>query len=193
KINIMKKLQEEKLIAVIRGQTKEEATGIIDAAISGGLKVFEVTHTTPKATEIIMEIKDKGIIIGAGTVLDQETASMSINAGAEFIVSPHFDLGISKLCNRYSIPYLPGCMTITEMVKALESGVDIVKLFPTNNLNPSIIKSIKGPLPHIEIMPTGGINLENFIDYLKEGAYAVGIGSELTKAYQNGGKQAVLL
>ena len=106
-------------------------------------------------------------VLGAGTVLDAETARHAILYGAKFVVSPHFSEEVATVCNRYGIPYLPGCMTIREMVKALESGCDILKLFPANNFDPSFIKSVKGPLPHVQIMPTGGINASNMQEWLR--------------------------
>lgn len=195
KYEILNKINQEKLVAVIRGRTKEEAIEISKAAIAGGIKIIEVTYTTDGATDVIKglkNLKDAGVTIGAGTVLDSETARTAILNGVDFIVGPHYDKDIKKLCNRYSVPYLPGCLTIKEMVKALEGGCEVVKLFPANNFKASFVQSVHGPLPQIQLMPTGGVNINNFKDWLDAGAFAIGIGSDLTKAYaQDGYKEVV--
>ena len=125
------------------------------------------------------EISSKDLIIGAGTVLDSETARIAILAGAEYIVSPCFDEATAKLCNRYQVPYMAGCMTIGEIVRAMEAGVDIVKLFPGSAFGPDFIKAIKAPLPQANIMPTGGVSLENVDQWIKNGVIAVGAGGKL--------------
>lgn len=192
KYEVLQLLSDAKMVAVIRGKDAEEASLLSKAAIKGGIKAIEVTYTTPNVTRVFEELVDEQALIGAGTVLDAETARHAILHGAQFIVSPHFCSNISVLCNRYSIPYLPGCLTIAEMIKALEHGCDVIKLFPANNFSPSFIHSVNGPLPNVRMMPTGGIHLGNFIEWLQEGAFAVGIGSDLTKAYRNGGEEAVI-
>lgn len=192
KLDILQNISNAKIVAVIRGKNPEEVINISRASIQGGLKVIEVTYTTPNAGRAIDVLQSEDAIIGAGTVLDTETARDALLHGARFIVSPHFNVEISELCNRYAIPYLPGCLTISEMVSAMESGCDVLKLFPANNFQPNFIKSIQGPLPQVRLMPTGGINLENFKDWLEQGAFAVGIGSELSKAYAEGGNAAVI-
>lgn len=192
KLDTLQNISDAKIVAVIRGKNPEEVINISRASIQGGLKVIEVTYTTPNAGRAIDVLQSEDAIIGAGTVLDTETARDALLHGARFIVSPHFNVEISELCNRYAIPYLPGCLTISEMVSAMESGCDVLKLFPANNFQPNFIKSIQGPLPQVRLMPTGGINLENFKDWLDQGAFAVGIGSELSKAYAKGGNAAVI-
>lgn len=192
KLDTLQNISNAKIVAVIRGKSPEKVINISRASIQGGLKVIEVTYTTPNAGRAIDVLQSEDAIIGAGTVLDTETARDALLHGARFIVSPHFDVEISELCNRYAIPYLPGCLTISEMVSAMESGCDVLKLFPANNFQPNFIKSIQGPLPQVRLMPTGGINLENFKDWLDQGAFAVGIGSELSKAYAKGGNAAVI-
>lgn len=191
KIEKLNQLTESKVVAVVRGKTPEEAIEISEAAIAGGFRAIEVTYTTPEAEKVFQTLRGSDGIIGAGTVLDSETARHAILNGAEFVVSPHFDKDIALLCNRYSIPYLPGCMTITEIVTALEYGCDIVKLFPANRFDPSFIGAVNGPLPQVSIMPTGGVNLDNVSAWLKAGAVAAGIGSDLNKAYKAGGKESV--
>jgi len=181
KFEVLKKISDLGVVAVVRGNSIEEAVNISKACIYGGITAIEVTYTNPMATEIIRTLsKEDNIILGAGTVLDSETARIAIIAGARYIVSPGFDLETAKLCNTYQVPYMPGCMTITEMIKAMESGADIIKLFPGNAYGPSFIKSIKGPLPQINIMPTGGVSLENVDQWIKNGVIAVGVGGQLT-------------
>lgn len=183
KIDILKRVTESKVVAVVRASSSEEAILISEACIKGGIQAIEVTFTVDYAHEVIKALKQKfkdTLMIGAGTVLDSETARVAILNGADFIVSPAFDLESAKLCNRYQIPYMPGCMTITEMVRAMEAGCDIIKVFPGNAFGPSFIKAIKGPLPQINLMPTGGVSLANCKEWLNNGCVAVGVGGELT-------------
>lgn len=182
KFAILNKMIEQKLAVVIRGDTFCQAEKIADACIKGGVTTLEITFTIPRADKLITAIneKKKPIIVGAGTVLDAETARIAILSGAKFIVSPTFNVDIAKLCNRYSVPYLPGCMTINEITEAMEYGVSIVKLFPSRLFDFSFIKDIKGPLPHVEVMPTGGVNITNAQSWLKAGALLLGIGGEIT-------------
>jgi 2-dehydro-3-deoxyphosphogluconate aldolase/(4S)-4-hydroxy-2-oxoglutarate aldolase len=183
KTDILNKIIESKIVGVVRATSKENAISIINGLIKGGIKAIEVTFTVDKADEIISYLTDnyKELLIGAGTVLDAITARIAILKGAKFIVSPSFDLETSKLCCRYQIPYLPGCFTIKEILVALEAGVDIIKLFPGGNATPSYVSAIKGPLPYVNIMPTGGVTLLNIKEWFDKGCVAVGIGSELTK------------
>ncbi|MFJ7736184.1 bifunctional 2-keto-4-hydroxyglutarate aldolase/2-keto-3-deoxy-6-phosphogluconate aldolase [Lysinibacillus sp. NPDC097287] len=191
KHDVLQQLIDEKIVAVIRGGTAEEAVQVAKSAIRGGIRAIELTYTTPEVGQVLNQLADEEVIVGAGTVLDSETARHAILHGAKFIVSPNFQKSIAALCNRYAVPYLPGCMTISEMVKAMESGCDIIKLFPANQFEPSFISSVQGPLPYVRIMPTGGISLKNINEWLDAGAVAVGIGSDLTKAYRAGGELAV--
>lgn len=190
KYNTLKQLQKEMIVAVIRGKDEQDAIEISNACIRGGIKSIEVTFTTPNALDVIKHLvlqhKSTDALIGAGTVLDAETARLAILSGATYIVSPHFDREISKLCNRYSIPYMPGCSSVTDIVEALTSGVDVVKAFPGGILGPAFIKNVKGPLPHAEIMPSGGVNLDNILEWIESGSFAVGVGSELTKGVNDG-------
>ncbi|WP_211279052.1 bifunctional 2-keto-4-hydroxyglutarate aldolase/2-keto-3-deoxy-6-phosphogluconate aldolase [Sutcliffiella halmapala] len=192
KFEVLQSLSKMKLVAVIRGKDAEEAISISKAAIKGGVNAIEVTYTTPNIERVFDALADEQAVVGAGTVLDAETARHALLHSAKFIVSPHFSKEISELCNRYSVPYLPGCLTISEIVRALESGCDIVKLFPANNMDPSFIKSVNGPIPQVRMMPTGGIHTGNITEWLDAGAFAVGIGSDLTKAYHKGGEAAVI-
>lgn len=190
KIRLVQQVVEEGVVAVLRGNTPEEVVEMAEQAIEGGIKVIEVTMTVPFALRAIETLakkysstaKDpsKYAIIGVGTVLDPETARAAILSGSEFVVGPSLNPATVQLCNRYRVPILPGVMTIQEIQTALELGVDIVKLFPGNLFSPSMIKAIKGPLPQANVMPTGGVSLSNLGEWIKAGASAVGIGSDLT-------------
>lgn len=184
KFEILQKIKDVGVVAVIREDNLEKAIEVSRACIEGGIPAVEVTYTVPNATEVIshlkMSIPTEKLIVGAGSVLDSETARIAILAGAEYIVSPAFDIDTAKLCNRYQIPYMPGCMTITEMVRAMEAGCDIIKMFPGSAFGPSFVKAVKAPLPQINIMPTGGVSLENVDEWFKNGVIAVGAGGQLT-------------
>lgn len=191
KMEVYKQILDARIVAVIRGKDADEAVAVAEAAVAGGLTAIELTYTTPNVSQVFDKLADSKALIGAGTVLDAETARHALLHGAEFIVSPNFNPEIAKVCNRYNVPYLPGCMTIKEMVEATEWGCDILKLFPANGFEPSFIGSVNGPLPKVRIMPTGGINIKNMNAWLAAGAVAVGIGSDLTKAYRSAGEQGV--
>ncbi|SFH89119.1 bifunctional 2-keto-4-hydroxyglutarate aldolase/2-keto-3-deoxy-6-phosphogluconate aldolase [Pisciglobus halotolerans] len=188
-------LEKNYLFAVIRGNTAQDAVDISKAAYKGGIKNIEVTFTTPGAEKAIEalahEFKDTEMIIGAGTVMDNITARIAILAGAKFIVSPHFSKDIAILCNRYTIPYLPGCGSVTEIANAMETGVEVVKVFPGGVLGPGFIKDVHGPIPHIDLMPSGGVSLDNMEKWVANGAWAVGIGSALTKDVKTEGYDSV--
>ncbi|MCM3772505.1 bifunctional 2-keto-4-hydroxyglutarate aldolase/2-keto-3-deoxy-6-phosphogluconate aldolase [Priestia aryabhattai] len=192
KYSTVNALTNTKVVAVIRGKDANEATELSKAAVEGGIKAIELTYTTPQIEDTFRALKELDVLLGAGSVLDSETARHAILNGAKFIVSSHFVEDVAKLCNRYGIPYMPGCMSIREMASALELGCDILKLFPAGHFDPSFIKAVNGPLPNVKIMPTGGINLNNMEEWLNAGAVAIGIGSDLNKAYQNGGYEAVV-
>ncbi len=194
KQEILKSLTDSLVVAVVRATSTEQAVNISKACIEGGIKAIEVTFTVDYAHEVIKGLKKEvgnSLLIGAGTVLDSETARVAILNGADFIVSPGFDSDTAKLCNRYQVPYLPGCMTITEMIHAMEAGCDIVKLFPGSLPGPSYVKAVKGPLPQVNIMPTGGVSLANIKDWFKAGVVAVGVGGELTAPAKTGDYKAV--
>lgn len=189
--NILMGLDKCGVIAVVRGETKEVAINIAESCIKGNVKGIEITYTNKYANEVVLELSKRyknrdDVLIGAGTVLDSETARMAILAGADYIVSPSFNDETAKICNRYNIPYIPGVMTITEIVRAYEHGVDVVKVFPGNALNQSYIKSIRGPLPYVNIMVTGGVNINNIGEWIKSGANLVGIGGELNTLGEQG-------
>ena len=191
----LKNILDSGVVAVIRAENKDEAVKISKACIEGGIKSIEVTYTVPGTNKVIEALKNEFgdvLEIGAGTVLDSETARGALLSGASYIVSPGFDEATAKLCNRYQIPYMPGCLTITEMLRALESGVDIIKLFPGSAFGAEYIKAVKGPIPQLNIMPTGGVSLDNVKNWINMGAVAVGIGSDLTKGYKENGVTAIV-
>ncbi|KYG90031.1 bifunctional 2-keto-4-hydroxyglutarate aldolase/2-keto-3-deoxy-6-phosphogluconate aldolase [[Bacillus] sp. KCTC 13219] len=182
KHNILKQITDSGLVAVVRADNIEQAKKITEAAINGGVAAIEITYTIPGATKVIEELAStfqSAIILGAGTVLDAETARIAILAGAKYIVSPSFNIETAKLCNRYQIPYMPGIMTIEAAVQAMEYGADVLKVFPGELMGPKVIKAIKGPLPHANLMPTGGVNVNNVGEWIRAGAVAVGAGGSL--------------
>lgn len=196
KTELLSRMKQEGLVAVVRAENKEKGEKVIDAIVKGGINFIEITMTVPGAVDIIKELSekykdDKNIVIGAGTVLDPETARMVILAGAQFVVSPSLNPDTVKLCNRYRVPVMPGIMTVKEAVEALELGVDILKVFPGNAFGPSIISSFKGPLPQAQFMPTGGVAVDNVDKWFKAGVVAVGTGSNLTAGAKTGDYDAV--
>ncbi len=181
--DILELMKEEKIIAVLRGKNYKEAIEKAEALYKGGIKLIEITFTIPDAEKVIETLTDrwKDAIIGAGTVLNEEMCSRAVEGGARFVVSPHVDEKISETCEKHGIPYFPGVMTPTEVVKALRMGRKALKLFPGSALGPSYVKALKGPFPQIEVMPTGGVSLDNVCEWLNAGCFAVGVGSQLTK------------
>ncbi len=184
KEQVLQMIQDSGMVAVVRGETKEKARAIVESCIEGGIKAIELTFTVPFAHRVIedlaMQYGDK-ILLGAGTVLDPETARIAILSGAKFVVAPHFNPDTTKLCNRYRIANMAGILTVREAVEAMEAGVDILKLFPGDLFGPAFIKDIRGPLPYAKIMPTGGVDISNAGDWIRAGAVAVGAGSSLMK------------
>lgn len=189
------RIVESGLIVIVRADSPEQAVRIAEATLSGGASAIEITYTVPGATEVIKQLVDtyrgKDLIIGAGTVLDPETARMAILAGAQFIVGPSFNPDTVRMCNRYQIPVMPGVTTLNEAVSALEAGADILKFFPGSEFNPSVIKAIRGPLPYAPLMPTGGVNLDNVGEWIRNGSVAVGVGGSLTAGAKSGDYQGI--
>ncbi len=185
KEDIIQIIKEERMISVIRGENQTIAEQTIDAIVDGGLHLIEVTMTVPNAIELIKSLIKKyentDVVIGAGTVLDKETAEKVINAGANYVVSPVLDEEVIKLCTKNNVLVIPGIATPTEAYNAMKYGAEILKLFPSNIYGPSFIKTIKGPFPNIQIIPTGGVNLENIDKWIEVGAIAVGVGGEFSK------------
>lgn len=190
RMRIIRQITDSGVVAVIRAESREQAIKIVDAVKKGGIKIIELTMTVPNAVEIIKELCDanseRELIIGAGTVLDSETAGACIRAGADFIVSPCLNPELIRLCNRYRIAVMPGVVSVRDAVEAMECGVEIIKVFPASLFGPAIISALRGPLPQANFMPTGGVTLDNLRDWVKAGAVAVGIGGELTKGAKIG-------
>lgn len=173
------------IVAIIRAPSSEQLVNVARALYEGGIDVIEVTFTVPGVLEILAavrkELGDK-IVLGAGSVLDPETARAALLAGAEFIVAPTVNLDVIALCKRYGKLAMPGAFTPTEIVTAWQAGADIVKVFPADIGGPAYLKAVRGPLPQVRLLPTGGVNLETLRDFVKAGACAVGLGSALVEA-----------
>ena len=170
------------VVAIVRVASAQEAVEVCGAIAKGGVKPIEITMTVPGAIDAIKELKgtmEDNVLLGAGTVLDPETARAVILAGAEFVVCPTLNLEVIKVCRRYSKIVIPGAFTPTEILTAWETGADIVKVFPATVGGPGYLRDIKGPLPQIRLMPTGGVNVENTPDFIRAGAVAVAAGTSL--------------
>lgn len=180
-MSTLSQILETKIVAIIRGANPKDVLQIAKALQKGGVKALEITINSPKALSVIEEVADEigqDVLVGAGTVLDAETARAAITAGAKFIISPVVDIEIIKMTKRYGIVSIPGAYTPTEILTAYQTGGDLIKVFPASS-GAQYIKDIRGPLAHIPLMPTGGVNLENISEYHKAGAVAFGIGSAL--------------
>lgn len=192
---VLTKICDSGVVAVVRAENGEKAKRIADACLEGGVPAIELTFTVPMAHKVIEELAKEyssgEMILGAGTVMDSETARIAILSGAQYIVSPYFNAETVRLCNRYRVPCMPGAMTIKEVVEAMESGADIVKVFPGEAFGPKILKAIKGPVPQAKMMPTGGVDLSNVGEWIKAGAVAVGAGGSLTKGAKTGDYKAI--
>ncbi|MCM2983421.1 bifunctional 2-keto-4-hydroxyglutarate aldolase/2-keto-3-deoxy-6-phosphogluconate aldolase [Niallia circulans] len=195
KIEVLAKMKEEKIVAVIRAQNIEQGLHVSEAIRQGGIKFLELTMTIPGALDVIKKLADKyageDVIVGAGTVLDPETARLAILAGAKFIVGPNLSPEVITMCHRYRVAVMPGVMSPTEALTAIELGADVIKVFPGGAFGPSIVKDFKGPLPQGNFMPSGGVTIENAAEWIKNGAYAIGTGSSLTKGAATGDYEAV--
>ncbi len=195
KLKVLGKIIESGLVAIVRTNSSDQAGRIAEACARGGAAAIEITFTVPGATAVIdalaKQYASEEILIGAGTVLDPETARIAILAGAQYIVSPSVSSETARLCNRYQIPYMPGASTMREIVDALEYGADIVKLFPGETLGPAFVKAVKGPLPQASLMPTGGVAVDNVAEWIKAGAVAVGVGGSLTAGALSGNFQQI--
>ena len=184
KEQVLAKLRSCGLVAVVRAKDADDAMRIAEACIEGGCAGIELTYTTPGVNAIIekmaREYDGTDFVIGAGTVMDPETARMAILSGAQYVVSPYFNGDTVRLCNRYRVACMPGAMSIAEVVAGMEAGADIIKVFPGELFGPKILKSIHGPIPQAELMPTGGVSLDNVAEWIAAGAVAVGAGGSLT-------------
>ncbi len=182
KSEVIEQIKRIGILPVIRANSADEAGQIIEAIKLGGITTIEITMTVPNAIELIRDLSngDAEILIGAGTVLDAETAAKCVEAGAKFIISPALNLDTIKFCNEREIVVMPGALTPTEVLTAWNAGADFVKVFPCSAMGgASYLKSLKAPLPHIKLIPTGGVSLKTAADFFKAGAEAVGVGADL--------------
>ena len=191
KLEVLKRMRAVGLVPVLRAETEAQALALAEAIAAGGVNVLEVTMTVPGAVRVMARLARErpDILVGAGTVLDPETARICMLEGAQFIVSPALNLKTVEICNRYSVPVLPGALTPTEVVTAWQAGADVIKIFPANALGGAkYLKSLKAPLPHVEMIPTGGISHATAREFLEAGALALGVGADLvdTKAIAAG-------
>lgn len=183
---VMAGIEASGLIAVVRATGPEQALKIAEACRLGGAAAIEITFTVPGAANVIERLAsaytDGGILIGAGTVLDPETARIAVLAGAQYVVSPCLNRRVVELCHRYGIASMPGAMTVREVVECMEIGADAVKVFPGEVLGPAFVKAVRGPLPQVKLVPTGGVSLDNVSEWIYAGCAAVGVGGSLTSA-----------
>jgi 2-dehydro-3-deoxyphosphogluconate aldolase/(4S)-4-hydroxy-2-oxoglutarate aldolase len=185
KVEVLRSLQQIGLVPVLRAQSVDKALALAAAIAAGGVTVLEITMTVPGAIQVMRKLAEQrpDILIGAGTVLDAETARMCILEGAQFVVSPALNVRTIEMCHRYSIAVLPGALTPTEIVTAWEAGADVVKVFPASAMGGAkYLTALKGPLPHVEMIPTGGVMLGTAAEFLEAGAFALGVGSDLVAA-----------
>ena len=184
KHEIVGRMAGTKVMAVARIDSLERGMEIAEGCLAGGVDVMEISYTSKNASEYIRGLSQgyETMLVGAGTILDPETARIAIDAGARFIISPNFSKATALLCNRYQIPYCPGCTTYTEMVEALDYGASYIKCFPISNFyGPEMVKVLKTPLPYLPILVSGGIRLDNIDQWLENGADCLAMGSLLTK------------
>jgi 2-dehydro-3-deoxyphosphogluconate aldolase/(4S)-4-hydroxy-2-oxoglutarate aldolase len=191
KQEVLDRIAEIGVVPVVRAPSPEDALRAIDAICEGGVTVLEITMTVPGAIGVIEAAaanRGQDVIVGAGTVLDAETAAQVIDAGAQFIVSPVYRRSLIEACHARGVAVTPGCFTPTEILEAWDAGADLVKVFPATALGPGYIKDVRAPLPQVKLMPTGGVTVENAGEWIKAGAAAVGVGSALldTKAIETG-------
>ena len=182
---ILQQIDTIKAMAIVRVETIERSYEIADGLIQGGIPMMEISFTLPNANEVIKALRTKyqdNLLVGAGTVLDSETARLAILAGAQFIIAPNFCEAVAKCCNRYRIHYMPGCTSMSEMVQAMEAGASMIKAFPISNFyGPELIKICKTPLPYMPILASGGVTLDTIDEWIMNGADCLGFGGLLTK------------
>ena len=197
KAAVIQTIRDIGIIPVVRAQSADEAMKAIDAIRAGGISILEITMTVPGAVSVIEEVSKRygnDAVVGAGTVLDGETARACILAGARFVVSPSLNVETIEVCRRYGVAVMPGALTPTEVVQAWSAGADFVKVFPAGAVGgASYIKSLKAPLPQIDLVPTGGVSLKTAADFIKAGASALGVGADLVdlKAIREGQSQVI--
>jgi 2-dehydro-3-deoxyphosphogluconate aldolase/(4S)-4-hydroxy-2-oxoglutarate aldolase len=182
RLRVVQEIEATGVVAVIRLKEPDKLRAVVDALMTGGVRALEVTMTVPGAVGLIEQLArtlPADFQLGAGTVLDPETARQVILAGAKFIVAPTLSLATIEMCHRYDVAALPGCFTPTEILTAWQAGADVIKVFPATALGPTFFKDMRGPLPQIKLMPTGGVTLANAGDWIKAGAMAIGVGTAL--------------
>jgi 2-dehydro-3-deoxyphosphogluconate aldolase / (4S)-4-hydroxy-2-oxoglutarate aldolase len=190
KLKVLSRVIESGLVAIVRTDSPDQAARIADACAQGGVAALEITFTVPGAAAVIADLakryQPEQMVIGAGTVLDPETARVAILAGAQFLVSPAVNPETARLANRYQVPYMPGADNVRDVIEAMECGADIIKVFPGEVLGPEFIKAVKAPLPQASLMPTGGVSIENAAAWIKAGAVALGVGGNLIAGARTG-------
>ena len=199
KLIVLNRIIESGLVAIIRADVADHAARIAEACLTGGVTVLEVTFTVPGAANVIESLArkyDGQMIVGAGTVLDPETARIAILSGAQFVVSPALNRDTARLCNRYQVPHMPGTGTVKEIIEAMEVGAEIIQLpvdlrVAIEGLGPGFVKAVRSPLPQAQLMPTGGISLDNVTDWIRAGCIAVGVSGNLT-GYQKASDSKVI-
>ena len=179
---ILSELKANGVVAVVRGKSHEEARGYMEACLRGGVKSLELTYTIPNVCELIKEYSSHAeALIGVGSVLNAKMASDAIEAGAKYVVSPGYSEEVNTVCKEMNVLYLPGCMTVSEIMRAMDAGNKMIKLFPGDVFGAKYVKAIKAPIPHVEIMPTGGVSVDNIEEWFANGVSCVGVGSSLIK------------
>ena len=191
---IIQAIVDSGVLAVIRANSVDDAVKMATYAAKGGIKGLEITFTVPDADKVIETLVKQGVdaVVGAGTVLNVETAKLAYSKGAKFIVSPCFDDGVNDFCKEVDIPYFAGCFTPTEIYNAMKKGVKVVKVFPGSVCKPSYFKDVHGPFPYAKLLPSGGVSLENINDWIKNGAVAVSAGSSLTAPAKTGDFEKII-
>lgn len=180
---MLESIKKEGIVAVIRAKDHEEAKGYINACVKGGIRAVELTYSIPNVVDLINELRDdKNLILGVGSVLNGKMAKDAILAGAKYVVSPGYSEEVNNVCKELNTLYLPGCMTVSEIMNAQDKGNKMVKLFPGDVFGPKYVKAIKAPIPNIEIMPTGGVDINNVEKWFEMGVSCVGVGSSLFNA-----------
>jgi 2-dehydro-3-deoxyphosphogluconate aldolase / (4S)-4-hydroxy-2-oxoglutarate aldolase len=195
KLKVLNRVVESGLVAIVRTDSPDQAARIGDACAQGGVAALEITFTVPSAaaviTDLVKRCKPEQITIGAGTVLDPETARIAILAGAQFLVSPAVNIETARLANRYQVPYMPGADNVRDVIEAMECGADIIKVFPGETLGPDFIRAVRAPLPQASLMPTGGVSLDNARAWIKAGAVALGVGGNLIAGAKTGDYESI--
>lgn len=186
--DVEKKIIHAGVMAIVRTETIKRGIEIAEGCLEGGVDVLEISYTLPNAGEVIQALNERfrdRLLVGAGTVLDSETARLAMLAGAKFIIAPNLSKKVARICNRYRIPYAPGCSTVSEMVEALELGASFVKAFPISNFyGPSLVSIVKTPMPYMPVIASGGVTLDNLSTWIQNGVDCVGIGGLLTRGSQ---------